>query len=128
MSNGNTALEVAALDRLRGCHDLSNIGFLGTLVCCGNAKGIVIATGERSEFGEIFRMMRSEEVTTLSDSRSSRIVHRWFLCYIPLYCILLRNGSSEFHPEPRKRLRFRVLQITERASMLIDSYHLNKRQ
>ncbi|TPP56636.1 Calcium-transporting ATPase type 2C member 1 [Fasciola gigantica] len=59
--DGNTALEAAALDRLRGCHDLFNIGFLGTLVCCGNARGIVIATGERSEFGEVFRMMRSEE-------------------------------------------------------------------
>ncbi|VDP80860.1 unnamed protein product [Echinostoma caproni] len=66
--NGNTALEVAALDRLRGCHDLINIGFLGTLVCCGNARGIVIATGERSEFGEVFRMMQSEEVFNHADS------------------------------------------------------------
>ncbi|CAL8076155.1 unnamed protein product [Calicophoron daubneyi] len=53
--------DTAALDRLRGCHDLINIAFMGTLVRCGTAKGIVIATGEHSEFGAVFRMMQSEE-------------------------------------------------------------------
>ncbi|KAI5637469.1 e1-E2 ATPase domain-containing protein [Phthorimaea operculella] len=38
-----------------------NIAFMGTLVRCGNAKGIVVSTGERSEFGDIFRMMQAEE-------------------------------------------------------------------
>ncbi|CAH2090819.1 unnamed protein product [Euphydryas editha] len=38
-----------------------NIAFMGTLVRCGNAKGIVVSTGERSEFGEMFRMMQAEE-------------------------------------------------------------------
>nr|CAH8871454.1 unnamed protein product [Trichobilharzia regenti] len=50
-----------AVDRLRGCHDLKNIGFMGTLVCSGTAKGLVIGTGEHSEFGEVFRMMHLEE-------------------------------------------------------------------
>ncbi|XP_072249599.1 calcium-transporting ATPase type 2C member 1 [Leuresthes tenuis] len=39
----------------------SNIAFMGTLVRCGKAKGIVIGTGENSEFGEIFKMMQAEE-------------------------------------------------------------------
>ncbi|KAM9851948.1 calcium-transporting ATPase type 2C member 1 [Aulostomus maculatus] len=39
----------------------SNIAFMGTLVCCGKAKGIVIGTGESSEFGEVFKMMQAEE-------------------------------------------------------------------
>ncbi|XP_038566270.1 calcium-transporting ATPase type 2C member 1 isoform X2 [Micropterus salmoides] len=40
---------------------LSNIAFMGTLVRCGRAKGIVIGTGENSEFGEVFKMMQAEE-------------------------------------------------------------------
>ncbi|KAG7295830.1 ATPase-P-type (transporting)-HAD super-sub IC, partial [Plutella xylostella] len=38
-----------------------NVAFMGTLIRCGNAKGIVVSTGERSEFGDIFRMMQAEE-------------------------------------------------------------------
>uniref|UniRef100_A0A673B492 Calcium-transporting ATPase n=1 Tax=Sphaeramia orbicularis TaxID=375764 RepID=A0A673B492_9TELE len=37
----------------------SNIAFMGTLVRCG--RGIVIGTGENSEFGEVFKMMQAEE-------------------------------------------------------------------
>ncbi|XP_051871454.1 calcium-transporting ATPase type 2C member 1 isoform X1 [Pristis pectinata] len=39
----------------------NNIAFMGTLVRCGRAKGIVIGTGENSEFGEVFKMMQAEE-------------------------------------------------------------------
>lgn len=38
-----------------------NISFMGTLVKNGHGKGVVICTGENSEFGEIFKMMQSEE-------------------------------------------------------------------
>lgn len=38
-----------------------NIAFMGTLVRCGNGRGIVINTGVKSEFGEIFKMMQAEE-------------------------------------------------------------------
>ncbi|CAK6982093.1 calcium-transporting ATPase type 2C member 1, partial [Scomber scombrus] len=38
-----------------------NVAFMGTLVRCGKAKGIVIGTGENSEFGEVFKMMQAEE-------------------------------------------------------------------
>ena len=41
--------------------DMSNVAFQGTLVTGGNGIGIVISTGERSQFGELFRMMREEE-------------------------------------------------------------------
>uniref|UniRef100_G3NEY9 Calcium-transporting ATPase n=1 Tax=Gasterosteus aculeatus aculeatus TaxID=481459 RepID=G3NEY9_GASAC len=39
----------------------TNVAFMGTLVRCGRAKGIVIGTGENSEFGEVFKMMQAEE-------------------------------------------------------------------
>lgn len=41
--------------------DMSNVAFQGTLVTNGNGIGIVISTGERSQFGELFLMMREEE-------------------------------------------------------------------
>nr|XP_020138383.1 calcium-transporting ATPase type 2C member 2 [Microcebus murinus] len=40
---------------------LSNIVFMGTLVQCGRGQGVVIGTGERSQFGEVFKMMQAEE-------------------------------------------------------------------
>jgi len=41
--------------------DKKNLAFMGTLVRCGHGKGIVIGTGENSEFGEIFKMMQDQE-------------------------------------------------------------------
>ncbi|XP_060109838.1 calcium-transporting ATPase type 2C member 2-like [Heteronotia binoei] len=40
---------------------LSNVAFMGTLVRYGKAKGVVIGTGENSQFGEVFKMMQEEE-------------------------------------------------------------------
>ncbi|KAL3124146.1 hypothetical protein niasHT_004735 [Heterodera trifolii] len=40
---------------------MDNIAFMGTLVCAGRGKGIVIGTGPNSKFGEVFMMMQSEE-------------------------------------------------------------------
>ncbi|XP_067854215.1 calcium-transporting ATPase type 2C member 2-like [Heptranchias perlo] len=40
---------------------LQNVAFMGTLVRYGKGKGIVIGTGENSEFGEVFKMMQAEE-------------------------------------------------------------------
>ncbi|NXO76621.1 AT2C2 ATPase, partial [Sitta europaea] len=40
---------------------LSNVAFMGTLVRHGKGKGVVIGTGEHSQFGEVFKMMQAEE-------------------------------------------------------------------
>ncbi|NXF29105.1 AT2C2 ATPase, partial [Nyctibius bracteatus] len=40
---------------------LSNVAFMGTLVRYGKGKGVVIGTGENSQFGEVFKMMQAEE-------------------------------------------------------------------
>ncbi|XP_034973810.1 calcium-transporting ATPase type 2C member 2 [Zootoca vivipara] len=40
---------------------LTNVAFMGTLVRYGKGKGIVIGTGENSQFGEVFKMMQEEE-------------------------------------------------------------------
>jgi Ca2+-transporting ATPase len=41
--------------------NMNNICFQGTLVVTGNGTGVVICTGDKSQFGELFRMMQSEE-------------------------------------------------------------------
>ena len=41
--------------------DMSNIGFQGTLVTDGKGTGVVVSTGENSQFGEIFKAMKAEE-------------------------------------------------------------------
>ncbi|TRY75311.1 hypothetical protein TCAL_01655 [Tigriopus californicus] len=43
------------------CNDMSNICFQGTLVIQGKGLGVVICTGERSQFGEVFKMMQAED-------------------------------------------------------------------
>lgn len=62
-----------ALETANGISSRQNIAFMGTLVRCGNGKGIVISTGESSEFGEVFKMMQAEEApkTPLQKSMDS---------------------------------------------------------
>ncbi|XP_063951395.1 calcium-transporting ATPase type 2C member 1-like [Lytechinus pictus] len=52
---------------------MKNIAYMGTLVRNGHGKGIVIGTGENSEFGDIFKMMKAEEApkTPLQKSMDS---------------------------------------------------------
>ena len=40
---------------------MNNVAFQGTLVIHGNGVGVVVCTGERSQFGEVFRMMQAED-------------------------------------------------------------------
>ena len=42
-------------------NDMNDVGFQGTLVINGNGVGVVVCTGERSQFGEVFRMMQAED-------------------------------------------------------------------
>lgn len=41
-----------------GISERTNTAFMGTLVRNGNGAGIVVATGQQSEFGVIFSMMQ----------------------------------------------------------------------
>jgi len=40
---------------------INNVCYMGTSVCSGNGKGIVISTGVNSQFGEVFKMMQDED-------------------------------------------------------------------
>ncbi|XP_039284046.1 calcium-transporting ATPase type 2C member 1 isoform X1 [Nilaparvata lugens] len=50
-----------AILKTNGHTSMKNIAFMGTLVRWGKGKGIVVNTGEKSEFGEVFKLMQAEE-------------------------------------------------------------------
>ncbi|XP_068116903.1 calcium-transporting ATPase type 2C member 2 [Hyperolius riggenbachi] len=50
-----------SVDEASGLATLSNVVFMGTLVRYGKGKGLVIGVGEKSQFGEVFKMMQAEE-------------------------------------------------------------------
>ena len=59
-----SATAAAAASSSNAVSDISqmdNICFQGTLVTDGNGSGMVVCTGENSQFGEIFKKMQSEE-------------------------------------------------------------------
>ncbi|KRY75569.1 Calcium-transporting ATPase type 2C member 1 [Trichinella pseudospiralis] len=55
----STSQSTVGLD-LKSLNDLKNIAFMGTLVQRGRGKGIVIGTGQNSEFGDVFGLMKAE--------------------------------------------------------------------
>uniref|UniRef100_A0A0X3P1J1 P-type Ca(2+) transporter n=2 Tax=Diphyllobothriidae TaxID=28843 RepID=A0A0X3P1J1_SCHSO len=97
ISNDETTITFAdepsqsSYNQARGAHLLSNIGFMGTLVRSGNAIGVVIATGENSEFGEVVRMMQSEEAprTPLQKSMDRLGKHLSIISIAIIVCIVL---------------------------------------
>ncbi|XP_053530775.1 calcium-transporting ATPase type 2C member 1 isoform X1 [Ictalurus punctatus] len=64
----------------------SNIAFMGTLVCSGKAKGIVIGTGESSEFGEVIKMMQAEESPKTPLQKSMDVLGKQLSLYS--FCII----------------------------------------
>ncbi|KAM3188295.1 hypothetical protein ACTXT7_000611 [Hymenolepis weldensis] len=86
-----TAAAVIPPQRIEGAHRLTNIGFMGTLVRAGNAIGVVIATGEYSEFGEVFKMMQNEEAprTPLQKSMDRLGKHLSMISGAIIFCIVV---------------------------------------
>ncbi|XP_078042473.1 secretory pathway calcium atpase [Augochlora pura] len=72
--------------KTNGLTTKKNIAFMGTLVRCGNGKGIVVNTGEKSEFGEVFSMMQAEEAPKTPLQRSMDILGTQLSFYS--FCII----------------------------------------
>lgn len=66
--------------------NMKNIAFMGTLVRCGSGKGIVVSTGENSEFGEVFKMMQAEEAPKTPLQKSMDILGAQLSFYS--FCII----------------------------------------
>lgn len=77
---------IAPLLKTNGLTSKKNIAFMGTLVRCGNGKGIVVNTGEKSEFGEVFTMMQAEEAPKTPLQRSMDILGTQLSFYS--FCII----------------------------------------
>lgn len=69
------------------------MAYMGSLVRCGSGKGIVVSTGDRSDFGQMFRLMQAVESpkTPLQESmdtvsRLSKVLyHSNYLFYAHLF-------------------------------------------
>ncbi|XP_044735263.1 calcium-transporting ATPase type 2C member 1 isoform X2 [Chrysoperla carnea] len=74
-----------------GHSEMCNIAFMGTLVRCGNGKGIVVSTGEKSEFGNVFKMMLEEEAPKTPLQRSMDVLGTQlsFISFIIIGVIML---------------------------------------
>eukprot|EP01137_Pigoraptor_chileana_P032354 Opistho-2@21593 len=57
----HTRVIIDSEDEKHPLADRKNVAFMGTLVRNGRGKGIVIGTGETSEFGVVFHLMREVE-------------------------------------------------------------------
>jgi magnesium-transporting ATPase (P-type) len=56
--------------------DRESMGFNGSVVASGRARGVVVATGERTELGQIAEQMReTEELTSPLQERMDRFAH-----------------------------------------------------
>ncbi|XP_022249541.1 calcium-transporting ATPase type 2C member 1-like isoform X2 [Limulus polyphemus] len=71
----------SSLIKTNGIASKQNMAFMGTLVRCGNGRGIVINTGEKSEFGEIFQMMQAEEAPKTPLQKSMDILGKQLSLY-----------------------------------------------
>lgn len=76
----------APILKSNGHTSMKNIAFMGTLVRCGNGKGIVVNTGEKSEFGEVFKMMQAEEAPKTPLQKSMDILGTQLSFYS--FCII----------------------------------------
>ena len=60
----NCNFDIGQANSINSCNAGSsneNLAFMGTLVQSGHGKGVVIGTGDKTQFGAVFRMMQSEE-------------------------------------------------------------------
>uniref|UniRef100_A0A3B3SVA2 Calcium-transporting ATPase n=1 Tax=Paramormyrops kingsleyae TaxID=1676925 RepID=A0A3B3SVA2_9TELE len=89
----------------------SNVAFMGTLVRCGKAKGLVIGTGENSEFGEVFKMMQAEEAPKTPLQKSMDLLGKQLslysfgiigknLLYLFLFGFLVKFQLQSSHTSP----------------------------
>ncbi|XP_073410964.1 calcium-transporting ATPase type 2C member 2-like [Dendrobates tinctorius] len=88
-----------SVDVASGLSTLSNIVFMGTLVRYGKGKGIVICVGEKSQFGEVFKMMQAEETPKTPLQKSmDRLGKQLSLCSFGIIGLIMLIGWLQGKP------------------------------
>ncbi|XP_077144998.1 calcium-transporting ATPase type 2C member 2 isoform X2 [Ranitomeya variabilis] len=88
-----------SVDEASGLSTLSNIVFMGTLVRYGKGKGIVICVGEKSQFGEVFKMMQAEETPKTPLQKSmDRLGKQLSLCSFGIIGLIMLIGWLQGKP------------------------------
>lgn len=85
-SKKNVEVLIHAPGNAKNHSTMRNIAFMGTLVRSGSGKGIVVSTGEQSEFGEVFKMMQAEEAPKTPLQKSMDILGAQLSFYS--FCII----------------------------------------
>lgn len=78
---------------------MKNLAFMGTLVRCGNGRGIVIHTGPSSEFGEVFKMMQAEDSPKTPLQRSMDTLGKQLSFYsLGIIAVIMILGAIQGRP------------------------------
>ena len=89
-SGGNSDGEKCALT------DISDLAFMGSTVISGNGRGVVVATGERTMFGEATGTLAGRKRQTAFDEgirSTSRLLMRLMAIMLP--CVLVISGVTK---------------------------------
>uniref|UniRef100_A0A915DEQ0 Calcium-transporting ATPase n=1 Tax=Ditylenchus dipsaci TaxID=166011 RepID=A0A915DEQ0_9BILA len=70
-----------------GIEHLDNVAYMGTLICCGRGKGVVIGTGANSKFGEVFSLMQARNPKNTTPKQ-----HGPFGTQLSLYSLFVIGG------------------------------------
>lgn len=72
-----------------GPSQMKNIVFMGTMISTGHGTGLVVATGEKTQFGQVFRMMSEEESPTTPLQNSMNTLGKQLSAYSFVVIVLI---------------------------------------
>lgn len=94
--------------------DQVNMGFMGTHAVAGTGRGICVATGEKTELGNIAQLVSSESAGELPlKKRTERMTH-WLVLVALLLCLLI-FGIGLLHGKPIWEMLLAALSLSVAA-------------
>jgi Ca2+-transporting ATPase len=91
--------DVEVIEKSKSIHDMNNMAWMGTLVSTGYGRGIVVETGERTEFGMIAKSLSGKDSIETPIQKSIRKLAR-FLVYTIISSVVLIFALGVFRGQP----------------------------